>query len=77
MSSDDEELFPKKKQPRKAIVYADTLDQLNVEVQQKLDLPVAVRVLIFDDDFEEWIVPDDFEEVPEKGKVKISVNRKV
>ena len=58
-------------QPLKAIVEANTLDQLNVAVQQNLNLSVAVRVLIFDHDFEVWVVPNNLEEVLEKAKVMI------
>ena len=31
----------------------------------------SVRVLVFDDDFEEWVEPGDFGDVPAKAKVRI------
>ena len=47
------------------------MQQLDAAVQAKLGLPAAVRVLVFDDDFEEWTEPPDLGEVPAKGKVRI------
>ena len=56
---------------RKCVVSAGSVEQLDAAVQAKLGLPVAVRVLVFDDDFEEWVEPSDFGEVPAKAKVRI------
>tara|TARA_B100001123_G_scaffold370928_1_gene433721 strand:+ start:289 stop:525 length:237 start_codon:yes stop_codon:yes gene_type:complete len=71
VSSDDEELLPKKKQPFRVIVSASSTKQLNAAVQEKLKLTVPVLVLIFDDEFEEWVESTDLEEVPEKASVRI------
>ncbi len=57
--------------PRKCAVSAGSVEQLDAAVQAKLGLPAAVRVLVFDDDFEEWVEPGDFGEVPAKAKVRI------
>ena len=69
VSTEDQSLFVDRQ--RKANVNASSTDQLNSAVEQRLGLPVAVQVLIFDDDFEEWVAPKDLEEVPTKAKVMI------
>ena len=71
VSSEDLTLLPAQHQPRKCLVSAGSAEQLNAAVQAKLNLPVAVRVLVFDDDFEEWVEPSDFGEMPAKAKVRI------
>ena len=71
VSSEDLTLLPARHQPAKCPVSAGSAEQLNAAVQAKLNLPAAVRVLVFDDDFEEWIEPGDFGELPAKAKVRI------
>ena len=57
--------------PRKCVVSAGSVEQLDAAVQAKLNLPAAVRVLVFDDDFEEWIDLFDLDELPDKAKVRV------
>ena len=71
VSSEDLTLLPPQQQPGKCLVSAGSAEQLNAAVQAKLGLSAAVRVLVFDDDFEEWVEPDDFGELPAKAKVQI------
>ena len=71
VSSEDLTLLPPQQQPGKCLVSAGSAEQLNAAVQAKLGLPAAVRVLVFDDDFEEWIDLFDLAELPAKAKVRI------
>ena len=70
VSSEDSTLLPPQHQPCKCVVSAGSVEQLNAAVQAKLGLSAAVRVLVFDD-FEAWVEPGDFGEVPAKAKVRI------
>ncbi len=71
VSSEDSTLLPTQQQPSKCVVSAGSVEQLDAAVQAKLGLPAAVRVLVLDDDFEEWVEPGDFGKVPAKAKVRI------
>ena len=55
--------------PRKCVVSAGSVEQLDAAVQAKLGLPAAVRVLVFDDDFEEWVSVSELGEVPAKVRI--------
>ena len=71
VSSEDLTLLPPQQQPGKCLVSAGSAEQLNAAVQAKLGLSAAVRGLVFDEGFEEWLDLFDLGELPAKAKVRI------
>ena len=68
VSSEDTELLPEQ---RKCVAEAATVEELFATVQEKLALPVEIMVLMYDEDFEEWILLPKLEDLPDKAKVQI------
>ena len=60
--------------PRKCQVLAGNLPELERELAAKLGVAEALYVMIFDEDFEEYCLPDSFDDF--KAKVRVKVNKR-
>ena len=56
---------------RKRSVFAATLQELEDNLAQALEVGVGVYVLVHDADFDEYCLPDSIGEVPQTGRVKV------
>jgi translation elongation factor P/translation initiation factor 5A len=56
---------------RKATVFAADLAELEENLAQALGVDVGVYVLVHDEDFDEYCLPDSIGEVPQTGRVKV------
>ena len=57
--------------PRMATVFAADLAELEENLAQELGVGVGVFVLVHDEDFDEYCLPDSIGEVPQTGRVKV------
>ena len=60
--------------PKKAKIDGagvSSIQDLEAAIQRTLMLPHTLALLLYDDDFSEWMQPTKLEEVPRKGKVQL------